>query len=101
MIGLGHYIALSLILFIIGLFGFIFRRNLIVMLVCIEVMLKGLIIMFAAISHYTKDISGYIVVFFIIAMAAAEAAIGLSLVVLIYKKLRRRVYSEEITFFKG
>jgi NADH-quinone oxidoreductase subunit K len=100
-IGLGHYIALSLILFIIGLFGFIFRRNLIVMLVCIEVMLNGLIIMFAAISHYTKDISGYIVVFFIIAMAAAEAAIGLSLVVLIYKKLRRRVYSEEITFFKG
>jgi len=63
-------------------------------------MLNGLIILFAAISYFTKDISGYIIVFFIIAMAAAEAAIGLSLVVLIYKRLRT-VYSDEITNFKG
>ena len=97
---LEYYIILSIILFLIGLFGFLSRRNLIVILISIEIMLNGLIILFAAISYFTKDISGYIIVFFIIAMAAAEAAIGLSLVVLIYKRLRT-VYSDEITSFKG
>jgi len=97
---LEQYIILSIILFLIGLFGFISRRNLIVILISIEIMLNGLIVLFAAISYFTKDISGYIIVFFIIAMAAAEAAIGLSLVVLIYKRLRT-VYSDEITTFKG
>jgi len=97
---LEYYIILSIILFLIGLFGFLSRRNLIVILISIEIMLNGLIVLFAAISHFTKDISGYIIVFFIIAMAAAEAAIGLSLVVLIYKRLRT-VYSDEITNFKG
>lgn len=97
---LEYYIILSIILFLIGLFGFISRRNLIVILISIEIMLNGLIILFAAISYFTKDISGYIIVFFIIAMAAAEAAIGLSLVVLIYKRLRT-IYSDEITNFKG
>uniref|UniRef100_A0A7V6CEF4 NADH-quinone oxidoreductase subunit K n=1 Tax=Thermodesulfobacterium geofontis TaxID=1295609 RepID=A0A7V6CEF4_9BACT len=97
---LEQYIILAIILFLIGLFGFLTRRNLIVILISIEIMLNGLIVLFAAISHFTKDISGYIVVFFIIAMAAAEAAIGLSLVVLIYKRLRT-VYSDEITTFKG
>lgn len=100
MLTLSHYIVLSIILFLIGLLGFISRRNLIVILISIEIMLNGLIVLFAAISHFTKDISGYIIVFFIIAMAAAEAAIGLSLVVLIYKRLRT-VYSDEITYFKG
>jgi len=97
---LEQYIILSIILFLIGLLGFISRRNLIVILISIEIMLNGLIVLFAAISYFTKDISGYIIVFFIIAMAAAEAAIGLSLVVLIYKRLRT-VYSDEITTFKG
>jgi NADH-quinone oxidoreductase subunit K len=97
---LEQYIILAIVLFLIGLFGFLTRRNLIVILISIEIMLNGLIVLFAAISHFTKDISGYIIVFFIIAMAAAEAAIGLSLVVLIYKRLRT-VYSDEITTFKG
>jgi NADH-quinone oxidoreductase subunit K len=97
---LEQYIILAIILFLIGLFGFLTRRNLIVILISIEIMLNGLIVLFAAISHFTKDISGYIIVFFIIAMAAAEAAIGLSLVVLIYKGLKT-VYSDEITTFKG
>ncbi len=95
-----QYVVLSIILFLIGLFGFLSRRNLIVVLISIEIMLNGLIVLFAAISHFTKDISGYIIVFFIIAMAAAEAAIGLSLVVLIYKNLKT-IYSDEITNFKG
>jgi len=97
---LEQYIILAIILFLIGLFGFLTRRNLIIILISIEIMLNGLIVLFAAISHFTKDISGYIIVFFIIAMAAAEAAIGLSLVILIYKRLRT-VYSDEITTFKG
>ncbi len=100
MVSLSDYIVLSLILFIIGLFGFILRRNLIVMLVSLEIMLNAIIILFASISYFTKDVSGYIIVFFIIAMAAAETAIGLSLLVLVYKKLKT-AYSDEITNFKG
>jgi len=100
MITLHHYIILSLVLFLIGLLGFLIRRNLIIMLVCVEIMLNAAMVFFAALSRYTQDITGYIVVFFIIAMAAAEAAIGLTIVVLIYKRLKA-IYSDEITFYKG
>ena len=70
------------------------------MLVSIEVMLNGIIILFAAISHYVKDVSGYIIIFFVIASAAAESAVGLTLAVLIYKKLKT-VYSTDINNFNG
>ncbi|QER41347.1 NADH-quinone oxidoreductase subunit NuoK [Thermodesulfobacterium sp. TA1] len=94
------YLVLSLILFLIGLFGFLMRKNIIVVLVSVEIMLNALIILFAALSHFNKDITGYVMVFFIIAMAAAEAAIGLTLVVLIYKKLKT-IYTDEINHYKG
>jgi len=100
MVPMAYYFWLGLAIFLIGLFGFLFRRNLIVMLVCIEVMLNGIIVMFASISHYFKDVTGYVIVFFVIAVAAAEAAVGLSLAVLIYKKLRV-VHSTELNNYKG
>lgn len=100
MIEITPYVVLSLVLFLIGLLGFIIRRNLIVMLVCVEIMLNAVIVLFAALSKFTQDITGYVVVFFIIAMAAAEAAIGLTLVVLIYKRLKV-LHSDEITYYKG
>ncbi|NPA38833.1 MAG: NADH-quinone oxidoreductase subunit NuoK [Thermodesulfobacteria bacterium] len=100
MVPMNYYIVLAFILFFIGLMGFILRRNLIVMLVSIEVMLNGIIILFAAISHYVKDVSGYIIIFFVIASAAAESAVGLTLAVLIYKKLKT-VYSTDINNFNG
>jgi len=100
LVDLNSYIYLSLILFFIGFFGFVFRRNLIILLACVEIMLNALIILFASISYFRKDATGYILVFFIIAMAAAEAAVGLTLAVALYKKLKK-VYTEEINLFRG
>ncbi len=100
MIPLSYYIALAICLFFIGIFGMIFRRNLIVMCACIEIVINALIVLFAAISYFNKDTTGYIVVFFLIAMAAAEAAVGLTLIVLLYKK-RRAIHSEELGELKG
>ncbi len=100
MVPFNYYVILSLLLFLIGLLGVLFRRNLIILLVSLEIMMNALIVLFAGISHYTKDVTGYIIVFFIIGMAAAEAGVGLSLVVLLYKKLKK-VYTDEINYFRG
>jgi len=100
MISLSYYIFLALGLFFIGIFGMIFRRNLIVMCACIEIVINALIVLFAAIAHFNGDTTGYIVVFFLIAMAAAEAAVGLTLIVLLYKKLKA-IHSEEAGELKG
>jgi NADH-quinone oxidoreductase subunit K len=100
MIPLSYYVILALGLFFIGIFGMLFRRNLIVMCACIEIVINALIVLFAAISHFNGDTTGYIVVFFLIAMAAAEAAVGLTLIVLLYKKYRA-IHSEELGELKG
>jgi len=95
-----YYVGLSLLLFVIGLMGVLFRRNLIILLVSLEIIMNALIVLLASISYHTKDITGYLLVFFLIGMAAAEAGVGLSLAVLIYKKLKK-VYVDEINFFRG
>ncbi len=95
-----YYVVLSLVLFSIGLMGVLFRRNLIILLVSLEIAMNALIILFASLSYYTKDITGYIIVFFIIGMAAAEAGVGLSLVVLLYRRLKK-IYTDEINYFRG
>lgn len=100
MVSFEYYVILSLILFVIGLVGVLFRRNIIILLASLEIVMNALIVLFAAISYHTKDISGYIIVFFIIGMAAAEAGVGLTLAVLLYKKLKK-VYVDEINFFRG
>ncbi|MFN4131843.1 MAG: NADH-quinone oxidoreductase subunit NuoK [Caldimicrobium sp.] len=95
-----YYVILSLVLFLIGFMGVLFRRNLIILLASLEIMMNALIVLFAAISHVSKDVTGYIIVFFLIGMAAAEAGVGLSLAVLIYKKLKK-VYTDELNYFRG
>lgn len=100
MVPFEYYVYLTLMLFCIGLIGVLFRRNLIILLVSFEIMMNALMILFASISHYTKDVQGYIIVFFLIALAAAEAGVGLTLVVLLYRKLRK-VYADEINYFRG
>jgi len=100
MIPLSYYIILAIILFFIGLFGMLFRRNLIIMCVSIEIAINALIILLASISFFYKDALGYILVFFLIAISAVEAVVGLTLIVLIYKK-RKTVYSENIAELKG
>ncbi|MCI4626484.1 MAG: NADH-quinone oxidoreductase subunit NuoK [Candidatus Magnetoovum sp. WYHC-5] len=85
MVSLDWYVVLSLIIFFIGMFGFLSRRNIIMMLISIELMLNAVNISFVAYSHYIGDMAGHIMVFLIIAVAASEAAIGLALVILMVR----------------
>jgi len=86
MIPTTHYLILSSILFSLSLVGIILnRRNIILLLVCIELMLLAVNTNFVAFSHYYSEITGQIFVFFILTVAAAEAAIGLAIVMLLYR----------------
>ncbi len=86
MIGLSDYLILSAILFSIGLIGVIRRKNLLMLFFATEIMLNAANIAFAAISSYLNDLSGQMFAFFIIAVAASEVAVGLGLLILLYKK---------------
>ena len=89
MIGLSHYLILAAILFTISVVGiFLNRKNIIILLMSIELMLLAVNINFIALSHYLNDIAGQIFVFFILTVAAAETAIGLAIIVLIFRNTR-------------
>ncbi|MDC8446035.1 MAG: NADH-quinone oxidoreductase subunit NuoK [Nitrosomonas sp.] len=89
MVSLSHYLVLGAILFAIGIVGiFLNRKNLIIILMSIELMLLAVNINFVAFSHYLQDISGQVFVFFILTVAAAEAAIGLAILVVLFRNLR-------------
>jgi NADH-quinone oxidoreductase subunit K len=86
MIGISHYLILSGILFSIGFIGVLRRKNLLMLFFATEVMLNSVNIAFAAIGNYYGDLSGQMFAFFIIAVAASEVAVGLGLLVVLYKK---------------
>lgn len=89
MISLSHYLVLGAILFAIGIVGiFLNRKNVIILLMAIELMLLAVNINFVAFSHYLQDVSGQIFVFFILTVAAAEAAIGLAILVVLFRNMR-------------
>ena len=89
MISLSHYLVLGAILFAIGIVGiFLNRKNVIILLMAIELMLLAVNMNFGAFSHYLQDVSGQIFVFFILTVAAAEAAIGLAILVVLFRNLR-------------
>jgi len=100
MIGLSHYLILSAILFSIGLVGVVRRRNLLMLFFATEIMLNAANIAFAAISSYYNDLSGQLFAFFIIAIAASEVAVGLGLLILLYKRYGS-IDLEKITMLKG
>lgn len=87
-VGLNHYLYLSACLFMLGMFGILVRRNVIVILMCIELMLNAVNLSFIAFSRYNENLNGHIMVFFVMTVAAAEAAVGLALAVTIFKKFR-------------
>lgn len=87
-IGLQHYLVLSSLLFAMGMIGVLLRRNVIVMLMSVELMLNAVNISFVAFSKYTQNIDGQIMVFFVMTIAAAEAAVGLALAVSIFKRFK-------------
>ena len=86
MIGLTHYLVLAAILFSIGIVGAIRRKNLLMLFFATEIMLNAANIAFAALSSYLGDLSGQMFAFFIVAIAASEVAVGLGLLILLYKK---------------
>ncbi|MEA2029242.1 MAG: NADH-quinone oxidoreductase subunit NuoK [Campylobacterota bacterium] len=86
MIGLSHYLIVSGILFSIGLIGVLRRKNLLMLFFATEIMLNAANVAFAAISSYYGDLSGQMFAFFIIAVAASEVAVGLGLLIVLYKK---------------
>ena len=87
MVPIHYYIWLSTILFSIGVLGVLFRRNAIVIFMCIELMLNAVNLLMVAFSNYLNNTEGQVFVIFIMAVAAAEVAVGLAILVLMYRNI--------------
>jgi NADH-quinone oxidoreductase subunit K len=85
MVPLSWYLVLSAVLFGLGVAGFLFKRNIITIFMSIELMLNAVNLSFVAFSYYWKQINGQIFVFFVIVVAAAEAAVGLAIIIAIFR----------------
>lgn len=96
-ISINNYIAVSAVLFSIGVLGVLYRRNAITIFMCIELMLNSVNLLLVAFSTYHHDASGQVFVFFIMAVAAAEVAVGLAILVTIY----RNIHSVDIDELKN
>ena len=83
-----YYIWLSSILFTIGVLGVLYRRNTIIIFMCIELMLNAVNLLMVAFSSYLNDATGQVFVFFIMAVAAAEVGVGLAILVMIYRNTK-------------
>lgn len=83
-----YYLWLSLVLFTIGVVGVLYRKNAIIIFMCIELMLNAVNILLVAFSTYLNDASGQVFVFFIMAVAAAEVAVGLAILIMMYRNTR-------------
>ena len=101
MISLWHYLVLAAILFAISMIGiFLNRKNLIVLLMAIELLLLAVNMNFVAFSHFLGDIAGQVFVFFILTVAAAESAIGLAILVVLFRNLNT-IHVEDLDRLKG
>ncbi len=100
MITLTHYLILAAIIFLVGVLGVLMRRNIIIILLSIELMLNAVNINLVAFSHYLHDMAGQVFVFFVLTIAAAEAAVGLAIVVALFRRLET-VNVDEINLMKG
>jgi NADH-quinone oxidoreductase subunit K len=98
-VGLQHYLIVSALLFTLGLLGVMTRRNLLVLYMSLEMMLNAGNLALVAFSRFNHDINGQVMVFFIITVAAAEVAVGLALIVALYRK-RQSVQVEDLTTMK-
>jgi NADH-quinone oxidoreductase subunit K len=101
MIGLSEYLTLAAVLFMLSIVGiFINRRNVILLLMCVELMLLAVNFNFIIMSRFLDDIAGQVFVFFILTVAAAEAAIGLAILVVLFRS-RRSIQVEDMDAMKG
>lgn len=101
MVGLSHYLILGALLFAISVIGiFLNRKNVIILLMAIELMLLAVNLNFIAFSHHLNDIAGQVFVFFILTVAAAESAIGLAILVVLFRNLRT-INVDDLDSLKG
>ncbi len=101
MIPLSHFLIVAALLFAISVAGmFLNRKNVLILLMCIEMMLLSVNLNFVAFSHYWGDMAGQVFVFFILTVAAAEAAIGLAILVVLFRN-RRTINVEQLDSMKG
>jgi NADH-quinone oxidoreductase subunit K len=98
-VGLEHYLTVSALLFALGLTGVFIRRNVLVIYMSLELMLNAANLAFVAMSRFTNNLNGQVMVFFIITVAAAEVAVGLALIVALYRK-RQTAHVEDLTSMK-
>jgi NADH-quinone oxidoreductase subunit K len=98
-VGLQHYLAISFLLFALGLFGVIIRRNVLVIYMSLELMLNAANLALVAFSRFNNNLDGQVFVFFTITVAAAEVAVGLALIVALYRK-RQSAHVEDLTTMK-
>ncbi len=94
-----HYLSLSAILFFIGVYGVLFRRNLIIMFMSIELMLNAVNLSFVTFARYSATMDGHVIAFFVMALAAAEAGIGLAILVMVFRN-RATVQADDLTLMR-
>jgi NADH-quinone oxidoreductase subunit K len=98
-VGLEHYLTVSVLMFALGLLGVILRRSLLVIFMSLELMLNAANLALVAFSRYNNKLDGQVMVFFIITVAAAEVAVGLALIVALYRR-RQTAHVEDLTTMK-
>ena len=98
-VGLNHYLFVTTALFALGLLGVLLRRNLLIIYMGLELMLNAANLALVAFSRFNNDLDGQVMVFFIITVAAAEVAVGLALIVALYRK-RQSAHTEDLTQLK-
>jgi NADH-quinone oxidoreductase subunit K len=98
-VGLEHYLIVSALLFLLGLLGVLTRRNLLVLYMSLEMMLNAGNLALVAFSRFNHNLNGQIMVFFIITVAAAEVAVGLALIIALFRK-RQTIRVEDLTHMK-
>ena len=98
-VGLEHYLIVSALLFCLGLMGVVMRRNLLVIYMSLELMLNAANLALVAFSRFNNNLNGQVMVFFIITVAAAEVAVGLALIVALYRK-RQTAHVEDLATLK-
>jgi NADH-quinone oxidoreductase subunit K len=96
---LNWYLVLSAILFVLGAAGFLLRRNIITVFMCIELMLNAVNLSFIAFSHQLKSVDGHIFSFFVMVVAAAEAAVGLAIILTVFKN-RQTLEIDDVSSMK-
>jgi len=97
--GLGHYLVVSALLFCLGLLGVVGRRNLLVIYMGLELMLNSANLALVAFSRFNNNLNGQVMVFFVITVAAAEVAVGLALIVALYRR-RQTAHVEDLVSLK-